>query len=308
MDEMSLAPRLAVLRALAQEEHVTRVAEVVGLPQPTVSRWLTAIGEELGAPVVEKVGRGVRLTRAGRLLADAAERSMAVLEAGWRQASEEVDPERGQVVVGFLHLLGRSLVPELVRGFREAHPHVRFRLVQNSRQAVLDQLARGDIDLALVAPPPDEPEFTTALLHDQELVLAVPATHRLAGRAEVRPAELADDDFVVLEHGYGMRQITDDLCAAAGFTPRVTFEGQEIETLRGLVAAGLGVALLTRSEVTATPDVVELPVTPRVTRTFALAWRAAIPLPPAVTAFRDHAMTRVSTTRTPRVPHSDTSN
>ncbi|HWO63561.1 MAG TPA: LysR family transcriptional regulator, partial [Umezawaea sp.] len=138
MDEMALAPRLAVLRALAQEEHVTRVAEVVGLPQPTVSRWLAAIGEELGAPVVEKVGRGVRLTRAGRLLAEAAERSMAVMEAGWRAAAEEVDPERGQVVLGFLHMLGRSLVPELVRGFRDAHPHVRFRLVQNSRQVVLD--------------------------------------------------------------------------------------------------------------------------------------------------------------------------
>src|SRR4051812_47963560 len=126
MDEMSLAPRLAVLRALAQEEHVTRVAEIVGLPQPTVSRWLTTIGDELGAPVVEKAGRGVRLTRAGRLLADAADRSMAVLEAGWRQAAEEVDPERGQVALGFLHLLGRSVVPELIRGFRATHPHVRF--------------------------------------------------------------------------------------------------------------------------------------------------------------------------------------
>ncbi|HEX6346082.1 LysR family transcriptional regulator [Umezawaea sp.] len=293
MDEMSLAPRLAVLRALAHEEHVTRVAEVVGLPQPTVSRWLAAIGDELGAPIVERAGRGVRLTRAGRLLAEAAERSMAVLEAGWRSAAEEVDPERGQVVLGFLHMLGRSLVPELVRGFRTAHPHVRFRLVQNSRQVVLDALARGDIDLALVAPPPVAPEFEAVLLHEQELVLVVPAGHRLAGRAGVRLAELADEDFVVLEHGYGLRQITDDLCAEAGFVPRVTFEGQEMETVRGLVGAGLGVALLTRAEVVAAPDVVELPITPRATRTFALAWRAGIPLPPAVVAFRGHAEERI---------------
>jgi DNA-binding transcriptional LysR family regulator len=279
-----------VLRALAQEEHVTKVAELVGLPQPTVSRWLAAIGEELGAPIVERVGRGVRLTRAGRLLAVAAERSMAVLDAGWRQASEEVDPERGQVVLGFLHMLGRSVVPELVRGFREAHPHVRFRLVQNSRQLIVDQLARGEIDLALVAPPADNPEFESIALHDQELVLVVPSTHRLADREEVRLVELADEEFVVLEHGYGMRQITDDLCAAAGFTPKVTFEGQEIETLRGLVAAGLGVAVLTRAELTATPGVVELPITPRASRTFGLSWRADHPLPPAVAAFRDHAL------------------
>ncbi len=245
MDEMSLAPKLAVLRALAQEEHVTKVAEAVGLPQPTVSRWLAAIGDELGAPVVERAGRGVRLTRAGRLLAEAAERSMAVLETGWRRAAEEVDPERGQVAIGFLHLLGRSVVPELVRGFRADHPHVRFRLVQNSRQAVLDSLSGGDIDLALIAPPPEEAEFGFALLHEEELVLAVPVGHALAGRSEVRLAELAEDDFVALEHGYGLRQITDELCAAAGFVPRVMFEGQEIETLRGLVGAGLGVAVLT---------------------------------------------------------------
>jgi DNA-binding transcriptional LysR family regulator len=290
MDELSLAPKLAVLRALNQEEHVTRVAELVGLPQPTVSRWLAGMGEELGAPIVQRTGRRVRLTRAGRLLAEAAERSMAVLEAGYRHAEEEVDPERGLVVLGFLHMLGRSVVPELVRGFREQHPHVRFRLVQNSRQAVLDHLARGEIDLALVSPPPDDPEVETAVLHEQELVLVVPSSHRLADRASVRIAELADEEFVVLEHGFGLRQITDDLCAAAGFTPRVTFEGQEIETLRGLAGAGLGVALLTRADLAPTSDLVELPITPRATRTFGLGWPAAHPLPPAVQAFRDHAL------------------
>ncbi|MFD9741514.1 LysR family transcriptional regulator [Umezawaea sp. NPDC059074] len=289
MDEMALAPRLAVLRALAQEEHITKVAEVVGLPQPTVSRWLAAMGEELGAPVVERVGRGVRLTRAGRLLAEAAERAMGVMEAGWRQASEEVDPERGQVVLGFLHMLGRSVVPELVRGFREAHPLVRFRLVQNSRQEMLDQLDRGEIDLVIVAPPPDSPGVEVAFLLEQELVLVVPAGHRLASRESVRVAELVDEDFVVLEHGYGMRQITDELCAAAGFVPRVTFEGQEIETLRGLVGAGLGVALLTRS-LSAGAGVVEVAVSPRAGRTFALGWRVGGSLPPAVVAFREHVL------------------
>lgn len=289
MDEMALAPRLAVLRALAQEEHITKVAEVVGLPQPTVSRWLAAIGEELGAPVVERVGRGVRLTRAGRLLAEAAERAMGVMEAGWRQASEEVDPERGQVVLGFLHMLGRSVVPELVRGFREAHPLVRFRLVQNSRQEMLDQLDRGEIDLVIVAPPPDSPGVEVAFLLEQELVLVVPAGHRLASRGSVRMVELVDEDFVVLEHGYGMRQITDELCAAAGFVPRVTFEGQEIETLRGLVGAGLGVALLTRADSVGS-GVVEVPISPRAGRTFALGWRVGVSLPPAVVAFREHVL------------------
>ncbi|WP_335618065.1 LysR family transcriptional regulator [Lentzea guizhouensis] len=290
MDELDLAPKLAVLKALAADEHVTRAAERVGLPQPTVSRWLAELGDALGSPVVVRSGRRVRLTRAGRLLAEAATRSLAALEPGLREVEEELDPEKGRVVLGFLHMLGRSVVPELVRGFRAEHPHVRFGLVQNARQSVVDKLVAGEIDLALVAPPPTGPEFVSEVLFEQELIIVVPSTHRLAERRSVRLRDLADEDFIVLEHGYGLRQITDDMCAEAGFTPRIAFESQEIETVRGLVAAGLGVALITRAELTAPAGLREVPLTPRSARVFGLAWLADHPLPPAVRAFRDHAL------------------
>ncbi|KAA2264048.1 LysR family transcriptional regulator [Solihabitans fulvus] len=288
----AVAPKLAMLRALATEQHVTRVAELLGMPQPTVSRWLAALGAELGTPLVVRSGRGVRLTRAGQQLADAAARSLGPLEAGCRRAVEESDPEHGHVVLGFLHLLGRSLVPELVRGFRELHPSVRFRLVQSSNRDVLAQLDSGGVDLALVAPlPVGEPGLRHVPLRQQELLLVVPAAHRLAGRRRVRIAELAEEEFVGIERGYGLRQITDELCAKAGFTPRMTFEGQETETVRGLVAAGLGVAMLPAAEPSTLPGVVELPLTPRAARTIGLVWAAGHPLAPAVRAFRDYART-----------------
>ncbi|WP_231642844.1 LysR family transcriptional regulator [Nocardia sp. NRRL S-836] len=290
MDELELAPKLAVLKALAADEHVTRAAARLGLPQPTVSRWLAELGEALGAPVIARSGRRVRLTRAGRLLAEAATRSLAALEPGLRAAEEELDPEKGRVVLGFLHMLGRSVVPELVRGFRADHPHVRFGLVQDARQGVVDKLVSGEIDLALVAPPPTGPEFSSVVLFEQELIAVVPATHRLAARRAVRLTDLRDEDFIVLEHGYGLRQITDDLCAAAGFTPRIAFEGQETETVRGLVAAGLGVALLPHPEFTPPAGVRELPLVPRSSRMFGLSWLTGQPMPPAVEAFRDHAL------------------
>jgi LysR family transcriptional regulator, transcription activator of glutamate synthase operon len=290
MDELELAPKLAVLKALAADEHVTRVAERVGLPQPTVSRWLAELGEQLGAPIVVKTGRRVQLTRAGRLLADAATRSLAALEPGLREVEEELDPEKGRVVLGFLHMLGRSLVPELVRGFRAEHPHVRFGLVQNARYTVVEKLRQGEIDLALVAPPPDGPEFESTVLFEQELIVVVPSTHRLATRKAVRLKDLEHEDLILLEHGYGLRQITDDMFAAAGFSPKIAFESQEIETVRGLVAAGLGVALLTHAETTPPAGLRELPLTPRASRVFGLAWLKDHPLPPAVRAFREHAL------------------
>src|SRR5699024_1255808 len=107
----------------------------------------------------------------------------------------------------------------------------------------------------------------------------------LAARSGVAVPELADEVFVLLEHGYGLRQITDELCAAAGFRPTVAFEGQESDTVRGLVAAGLGVALLPASEPRPAPGVVEIRLDPPVTREIGLVWPSDRHLSPAAGVF-----------------------
>lgn len=281
-----LAPHLALLTALRETGNITRAAELLDVPQPTVSRRLAALGDVLGTPLTAPVGRGVRLTRVGEILAEAAERALSVVEAGTRRAIEEIEPASGHVVLGFLHLLGRSLVPTMLRDYRAAYPHVRFTLIQGSRRDMLDKLTAGELDLALVAPvPADDPSLEFVLLAEQEIFLAVPESHRLAGRRSARIDELADEAFIMLEPGYGLRQITDDLCAAAGFEPKIVFEGQESETVRGLVAAEFGVALLPRFEPRAPAGVAEIPLVPRVARSIGLTWRKNEPLTPAVQQF-----------------------
>ncbi|WP_020662469.1 LysR family transcriptional regulator [Amycolatopsis benzoatilytica] len=285
-----LVPHLQLLVTLRSTGNVTRTAEILGVPQPTVSRRIAALGQALGAPLTVPDGRGVRLTRAAELLAAAAERALPAVDAGARLAREEIEPESGRVVLGFLHLLGRSLVPRLLRAYREQAPSARFTLVQGSLQDMVDRLVSGELDLALLAPVIADDRLETAVLDEQPIHLSVPAGHRLAGRRGVRVAELADEPFVLLEPGYGLRRITDDLCAAAGFAPKVAFEGQESDTVRGLVGAGLGVALLPRFEPGAPAGVAEVPLQPPVSRTIGLAWRAGEPLPPAVRAFRDQVL------------------
>lgn len=287
-----LAPALALLAAVGETGHVTRASELLGIPQPTASRRLAALSGLVGAPLLLPSGRGVRLTRAGRTLAAASARALTAVAGAAREVREEIDPGSGRVVLGFLHLLGRTLVPSLIRGFRERHPGVRFSLAQGSRQDMLRALREGEIDLVFVAPMPlDDPDLDGRPLGDQELVLSVPLSHRFAARGRVRAGELAGEELVTLEHGYGLRQITDDLCAAAGFEPRIAFEGQESETVRGLVAAGLGVAILPRSEPGPGPagsGVVEIPLSPPVFRTIGVSWHAGERLTPVVRAFRDH--------------------
>ncbi|GAA3151590.1 MULTISPECIES: LysR family transcriptional regulator [Nonomuraea] len=287
-----LAPTLALLAAVGETGHVTRAAELLGIPQPTASRRLAALADLVGAPLVLPAGRGIRLTRAGRTLAAASSRALTAVTAAAREVREEIDPGTGRIVLGFLHLLGRTLVPSLIGAFRERNPGVRFSLAQGSRQDMLRALRDGEIDLVFVAPMPlDDPDLVTRPIADQELVLSVPPAHRLAARRRVRAAELAGEELVTLEPGYGLRQITDDLCAAAGFEPRIAFEGQESETVRGLVAAGLGVAVLPRSEQPPAGGVTEITLSPALFRTIGMSWRAGDRLTPAARAFRDHALT-----------------
>jgi DNA-binding transcriptional LysR family regulator len=288
-----LAPRLAVLRAVAADEHVTHVAQALGVPQPTVSRWLAEMAETLEIPVLSRTGRRVRLTRPGRELAEAAGVALTALESGVRRAVEEHDPDSGRVVFAFLHTMGGVRVPELLREFRRHHPRVRFALQQAGHAEMVRRVLDGEVDLALTGPLPEPDErLTTALLLRQRLVVAVPAEHRLADRRRVRLAELDGEEFVGLKPGYGLRRITDELCAAAGFTPRLSCVGEEVDTIRGLVAAGLGLAVLPPSVPRPPRGLVELPITPRAVRSIGLVWPADRPLSPAAARFRDFALAR----------------
>ncbi|WP_425555881.1 LysR family transcriptional regulator [Kitasatospora nipponensis] len=287
-----LAPRLAQFAAVARLEHVTRAAQALGMPQPTLSRAVARLEEELGVALFARQGRTVRLTRAGRLLLGSVERALTELERGAQAAREEADPAGGRVAFGFLHTMGTDAVPALLRGFRADRPRVRFQLVQDYVGAMLERLWAGELDLCLVSPMPTDPELAARQIDEQVLHLAVPADHRLAGRCRIRLAEVAEEPFVALEHGYGLRAITDGFCAEAGFSPRIAFEGEEAETLRGLVVAGLGVALLPPGPVPR-PGVVELAVTaPRTRRAIGLAWVAGRPLTPPAAAFRDFVLSR----------------
>ncbi|PRX95704.1 LysR family transcriptional regulator [Allonocardiopsis opalescens] len=297
MDELStadgldaLAPLLRLFASAAAHEHVTRAAAELGLPQPTVSRRLERMQRELGATLLERTGRGVRLTRAGALLLPRVRRALDELELGLAEIAAAGSPEHGRVALAFLPTLGAQVVPALIRGFRADHPRVRFTLMQDPSAVVLSRLREGAVDLALTSPLPSGPGLRSQVLHVQPLVLLVPEDHPLAGRRSVALAEAAGESFVGFKHGIGLRQITDELCRAAGFEPELAFEGEDADTVRGLVAVGLGVAVLPRQR-RRRPGTAALAITdPPAARTLGLVWRSSALEPAVVAAFRDFVL------------------
>jgi DNA-binding transcriptional LysR family regulator len=284
----TLAPRLRQFTAVARTEHMTHAADAIGVPQSTLSRGIARLERDLGVALFVRAGRAMRLTRAGRTLLRHAERAVAELDAAAREIVADADALRGRVALGFLHTFGAEAVPRLLREFRRTHPDVRFDLAQGGNDAILERLRAGEIDLCVTSPPPSDPGLVTAAMYEQELRLVVPTEHPLAVHRDGLPlAAAAGAQFVGYRPGFGLRSLTEAFCREAGFVPRMAFEGEDGETLRGLVGAGLGVALLAPSAHPAS-GVVELPVsTPRTTRTVGLVWVAARRPGPAVEEFRD---------------------
>ena len=243
-DLSRLLPVLPILVELGVRRHVTDTAQALGMPQSTVSRALARAADIVGTPLVLRKGRGVELTPAALALIPRAADAMDQVRAGVARAREESGKSFGRISVAFQHTFGEAALPLLIRAFARENPGVTFDLQQGSRSSCLELLASRAADLALVAPPPVPGRTVGAeVLYSEPLKLVLPDGHRLAGSGGIRLDAVRDEGFVMLEPGYGMRSIVEALCRSAGFRPRVAFQGQDLHTVRGLVSAGLGVAI-----------------------------------------------------------------
>lgn len=281
-ETFGLAPGLEELAAVARHEHITKAANQLEILQPTLSRAIARLSAQLGVPLVQRDGRGVQLTRSGRQLAEQADRALTDLLVVLRAIRAEADPDSGTVALGFLPSMGPVIVPELLKAFRLKKPGVTVRLLHDGTDELESQVLSGRIDLCLAAPVARRlpPHLGARRLAEQRLVLLVPADHPLARRSRVRLRELDDEPLITLKSAYGLRALTDRLLRTARARVVYAFESQDIATVSGLVAAGLGVALLPAgSEVT---GAVELPIADQgASRTIMLLWRkdhpAALP-------------------------------
>jgi DNA-binding transcriptional LysR family regulator len=280
---------LRYFAAAAKEEHFGRAADVLAISQPALSRSIARLEEYYGVALFERDGRGIRITACGRALARRVERVIAELEDARRELHDLAETRRTRpIALGFYATLGVRTVPDAIRRFRSGDPDAEFRLLQGPGPLLQQRLMSGEIDLCLSSPRFADAAIEWLPLWDEELVALVPDSHRLAGRETADLIELARDPFIALKPGYGLRQTVDDLCREAGFAPEIAFEGEEVATLRGLVGAGFGVALVPKMGPSADVNVASLTIrSPRCFRTFGLAWARGRYLPQATARFRD---------------------
>ncbi len=285
--------QLEYFRVVARTQHVTQAAEELAITQPALSRAMARLERDLGVALFDHRGRSVKLNRYGEAFLRHVERALAAIEEGRRELVDLSDRDAGVIAFGFAHALGTRVVPDLIASFRQQHPRARFQLLQNASHIILAELEAGDVDIALVSPVPSTSERIESIeLASEELFLVVPNDHRFAKRRSVRLSELRDDTFVCLRQGYGLRTLTDQFCAEAGFVPKIAFEGEEIATLRSLVSVGLGVAIIPAASSPGETAPPQLHITePICTRSIGLLWEPGRYQPELAQQFRHHIIT-----------------
>jgi len=231
------------LVALADHQHVTDTAAILGTSQPTLSRTLARVEAELDTRLFERASDGVHPTPSGDLVVAAARDLTARYEQLLADLATLLDPDTGVVRLAFLDSIATSLVPRILRSFHEHAPRVRVLLRQDPAHEISNDLEAGAADLAITSTRPTG-DYAWHPLQEERLVLAVAPTHRLRGRRQVALHELADEELITTPIGFGYRSLIDELLREAGIAPAISFESQDLATIEGLVAAGLGVGIV----------------------------------------------------------------
>lgn len=256
---------------VAKREHVTDAANALHVAQSSVSRQIFNLESELGVDLFVREGRSVKLTPIGKMFLERVKQAMYVIHEAEREVKEYLEPERGTVHIAFPISLAAHVLPRAIYAFRQRYPEAKFQMRQALYRDLIDGVIHGEYNLAMIAPlPAEEPKIKQKLLFTERIVALLPMHHRLADRAAIPLRELKDDPFVTLPEGTMFRKIALNACRQIGFSPFVAFEGDDIDALKGLVSAGLGVALM--PEVTLIDNVpqstVKIPIVePAVTRT-----------------------------------------
>ena len=263
---------------IADQRSFTRAAETLSIAQPALTTQVQKLEAELRAPLFVRNKRGITLTEVGHVVLAEARKTVDAADATTRAAALALDDAHARLVFGYSAGFPFPHITDLMRALRRDRPNVRIDMREMRSAEQVDSLVSGAIDFAFVHDRPDLRDG--GLVHipitEEFLMLAVPSGHRLSGRRSVRVADLADESFIVPGDNVGetARDEVYEATMRAGFEPRIVEEVSNMGILLGLVAAGLGVAILSSAaKALMVCDLTFIPIVPRITMTYSAMYR-----------------------------------
>ena len=289
---------LRYIVALARERHFGRAAESCFVSQPTLSVAVRKLEDELGLALFERRSNEVAVTRAGEAIVAQARRVLEEVDVIKRLAGEEQDQLKGPLRMGLIYTVGPYLLPELIPAMHERAPDMPLVIEEGYTGVLRNRLAAGELDVLILSLPFNEPGVLTVSLYEEPFVVVLPAAHPWTSRDRIDPASLAEESLLLLGPGHCFRDQVIALCPecrhdlAMHGDPRVSLEGGSLETIRHMVASGMGITVLPGTAAGAHRYSERLTrirrfADPVPTREVALAWRKSFTRPKAVQCIID---------------------
>ncbi|MDQ3026427.1 MAG: LysR substrate-binding domain-containing protein [Pseudomonadota bacterium] len=278
--------------ALAQERHFGRAAQKCFVTQPTLSLALAKLEDELGLRLFERNKNEVLITARGQQIVEQARRVLDEVGKIQHLARGGQDQLSGALRLGVIHTIGPYLLPELIPILRKRAPGMPLIIEENLTGNLAPMLREGELDVVIIALPFALPGVKTQVVYEEPFSVVVPEGHRWEARKGVKPSELSDENLLVLNNGHCFRDQVLEACPGQSNTAMPEGRaGSSLETIRNMVASGLGVSVLPTSALTqryASKLLKIVPFsTPVPSRKVALAWRQSFDRPAAIQALCD---------------------
>jgi DNA-binding transcriptional LysR family regulator len=234
---------------VAEELHFSRAADRLDIAQPPLSQMIRRLEHELGVSLFHRTKRRVSLTDAGIIFQEEAKRTLAQAEHAIQSVRRASRGELGRIVVGFIGSATYSVLPPIIRRFREQYPDVDLTLQELSTVQQINALREGQLQVGFLRPFQPEPLLKSTVVLREPLLVALPEQHRLAQQAKIPMRTLANEPFILFPRSLApeLHDQIISLCQRARFSPRVVQEAMQLPTIVSLVAAGIGVAVIPAS-------------------------------------------------------------
>lgn len=265
---------LHYLVTVAENRHFGKAAELCHVSQPSLSVQIKKLEETLGIQLFERTNKHVMVTAIGKDIVERAKKLLRDAEEIKAVAKAHHNPFAGQIRIGAFPTLAPYFFPHIIPKLRKALPDLKLLLVEEKTEILVNKIQQGEIDAAFLALPIEGEGLHSLPLFDDPFLLAVPSTHPLANKKRIKQSDILEDELLLLEEGHCLRSQALEVCHAMKVGEYQDFRATSLETLRQMVASGIGITLMPQLAAHKHKDITYIPFAPpSPSRSIGLVWR-----------------------------------
>lgn len=234
---------------VAKQRNFTKASQILLVSQPSISKMIKGLEDELKVTLLDRSQREIKLTDAGVIVYDQAIKILQSVEDVYASVNELVQVKKGTIKLGLMPTTGVLLFPNILSGFKKDYPQIDLQMVEYNGKQLKHKVEEGDIDLGITVQPVNSELFETIPLLSEELVVLVDSEHELVERESVRLKDLKDESFILLTEDYALHDVVQQACLQEGFDPTVAYKSSLWDLIGEMVTTKLGISVIPRSMV-----------------------------------------------------------